>query len=461
MPFTFAHIPLQMSTHRFICWDKTFRVAAFILLLFIAFGLIFRVSLVGNTARIYLLWVAIATLGAAIVFFLPSRCDACRLAAKANHNETLTLPAFSQGVRENSLTFNPSSAPEEMAVRVLVELMNLKSAILFAGPDIFDSKLVASAGERAEEVLHCLGFQLGVYGEYVKGQDFVELPWGSGSLLLISLTTADRRFIGHAVLGPKESGEVFAEEEKQALALIIPILAVVIDFSELYQRLKGVNERLVRTLGERNLHLAKELKVLNERLLEAREEERACIAADLHDGPLQKAMLLIQRIDRYQNDAETLAHQLASELRETASRLRPAILDDLGIVPALEWLICDMTRNSNLNTCLLLHNFGKEERLPPDIELVLFRIAQEAINNAMKHSEGTFLDVCLSRDGDNIVLQVTDNGTGFSSASQANSGFGLLGMHRRAFQLGGSFTVRPAPGQGTTVIALIPLFRRN
>ena len=241
------------------------------------------------------------------------------------------------------------------------------------------------------------------------------------------------------------------------MALVTPVLAIIVDNSELYQRLKGLNERLVQALGRLNLHLARELKALNQRLLQAREEERARIADDLHDGPLQKALLLIQKIDYRQNDVEILARQLVFELRETASRLRPAMLDDLGIVPALEWLICDVTRHSRLYASLSLNNADEEERFPPDIELALFRIAQEAVNNAVKHSEGTSLDVCLSRDGDDITLQVTDNGIGFPSASEGNSGFGLSGMQRRAFRLGGSFMVQPAPGQGTTLIARIPL----
>jgi signal transduction histidine kinase len=308
--------------------------------------------------------------------------------------------------------------------------------------------------------LHYLNSQIGSHNGNGKGQGFVELPWESSSVLVISLSIGSQH-VGYAVLGPKESGEVFAEEDKQALALIIPILAIVVDSNEPYQRLKALNERLIRTLGSLNLHLGAELKLLNQRLLQAREDERLRMASDLHDGPLQKALLLIQKIDRDQEDVEILARQLASELRETASQLRPSILDDLGIVAALDWLIRDMTKDSGFHASLSLHNIDAEKRFPPDIELALFRISQEMVNNAVEHSQGTFLEICLSKDGDDIVLQVTDNGVGLPSTSQGNNGFGLSGMQRRAAQLGGSFTIHPAPGQGTTVIARIPLIQRS
>jgi two-component system sensor histidine kinase DegS len=238
-------------------------------------------------------------------------------------------------------------------------------------------------------------------------------------------------------------------------------LAIVVDSNELYQRLKVLNEHLIRALGRLNLHLGAELKLLSQRLLQAREEERLRVASDLHDGPLQKALLLIQKIGHCQGDVETFARQLASELRGTTFQLHPPILDDLGIVPTLDWLIRDMTKDSSFCSSLSLHNVGDEERFPPNIELALFRISQEAINNAMKHSQGTSLEICLSKDSDDIVLQVTDNGVGLPSSSQSNGGFGLSGMQRRAVQLGGTFMVHPAPGQGTTVIARIPLVRHG
>jgi signal transduction histidine kinase len=437
-----------------------YRQVVFKLLLFITLGLILGVPLIRNASGVHPLLVIASVLVVPVAFFFLPRRKTDRLADKGNRNLPHNLKPFSQNIEGKLLVSNFPSALQKDVAQALAGVMNLKSALLLAGPDVVYSRLVALAGEMAEDILHYLSSQIGSYNGNGKGQGFVELPWESSSVLVISLSIGSQH-VGYAVLGPKESGEVFAEEDKQALALIIPILAIVVDSNEPYQRLKALNERLIRTLGSLNLHLGAELKLLNQRLLQAREDERLRMASDLHDGPLQKALLLIQKIDRDQEDVEILARQLASELRETASQLRPSILDDLGIVAALDWLIRDMTKDSGFHASLSLHNIDAEKRFPPDIELALFRISQEMVNNAVEHSQGTFLEICLSKDGDDIVLQVTDNGVGLPSTSQGNNGFGLSGMQRRAAQLGGSFTIHPAPGQGTTVIARIPLIQRS
>jgi signal transduction histidine kinase len=433
------------------------RLAAFKVLPSIVLAPVWEMPLVSIITKMYssrVIALALVLALAMASLFLSLRNNH-RLWVKAHRNRPSNMHLFSQNLGENSLTFGSLSAPQGATVQVIAGLMGLKSTILFAGPDLVHSTVIASTGELAEEVLHYLSSQSGPYSGDVQNQDLVELPWESSSLIFISLAIG-RRHIGHVVLGPKDNGEAFDNREKQALVSVIPLLSAIVDDSEFYQRLTGVNDRLVRVLGALNLHLARELRMQNQRLLQAREEERARIADDLHDGSLQKAMLLIQK----QHESETLARQLVFELRETASRLRPSILDDLGIVAALEWLICDMTRGSRLHASLSLDNIDAEERFPPDIELALFRIAQEAVNNALKHSQGTSLDVYLSRDGDDITLRVTDNGIGFPPESQGDDGVGLLGMQRRAFQLGGSFRVRTAPGQGTLAIARIPLDRQ-
>jgi len=158
-----------------------------------------------------------------------------------------------------------------------------------------------------------------------------------------------------------------------------------------------------------------------------------------------------------QDEKGEIAHQLVSELREVSSRLRPAILDDLGIVPAIEWLLDNLPKRFGLVTHFSLEGLQEEDRFSPDIELALFRVSQESINNIMKHARATSVQVILSKETNAIVLEVRDNGLGFSTATGRNNGLGLSQMRQRVVQLNGSLDIHSSPGNGTRVVARIPL----
>ena len=316
----------------------------------------------------------------------------------------------------------------------LVQALGLESALIFLGKDPAQVALVAKAGERAEEVRDVAHPRLEPYIEDSLDQELVELRWESDILLLASIKVADRR-LGYALLGPKAGGEVFVGDEKRLVATMLPMLALAIDKSELSEELREIKQRLVN----------------------AEEAERARIARDLHDGPLQLAMMLAGAAGASADDPTGLARQLATELREVCWRLRPAILDDLGIIPALEWHLDEVSKRSDVATRLSLHNIGEEERFPPDVELALFRVTQEAVNNAVKHAKGSSVDVLLSKRDSRLVLNVTDDGAGFSAAPGGTRGLGLPGMRERVIQLDGSFDLQSVPGSGTTVIARIPV----
>ena len=213
------------------------------------------------------------------------------------------------------------------------------------------------------------------------------MRWESDSFLLATLQLSGK-YLGHMLLGPKRAGEVFIEEEKRLVASITPILALAIDKSQ----------------------LSDDLRVLNQRLTRAQEEERARISSDLHDGPLQKAMILAGARITDPEDRDSVSHQMILELREICSRLRPAILDDLGLIPALEWLADGVSRSAGLETDLSLQDVDEEERFSAETELALFRVTQEATNNVVKYAHGTAVKVSLSKEGDSLELQVKDNG---------------------------------------------------
>ena len=118
-----------------------------------------------------------------------------------------------------------------------------------------------------------------------------------------------------------------------------------------------------------------------------------------------------------------------------------------------------MSEKSGLKTHLSLHNVSEEDRFSSDVELALFRITQEATNNAVKHAKGTSIEVLLSREGESLVLTVADDGIGFAPVFRGTSGFGLSGMRERVMQVGGSVDIRSVPGLGTTVVASVPVGR--
>jgi signal transduction histidine kinase len=207
-------------------------------------------------------------------------------------------------------------------------------------------------------------------------------------------------------------------------------------------------------------------------LLRVQEEERRRIAQELHDEPIQLLIHLARALERLEYTpqiAATLAdgleharHQtldVASRLRAVIAGLRPPALDQLGLVPALRGFLADITEATSI--CADLHITGVEARLAPEVELAAFRIAQEALNNVIRHANATKVLLTLSFTDSELSVQVSDDGCGFDAAAtgvqMASDHLGLLGMRERAEIGGGALTVRTAPGAGTTVTATLSL----
>ncbi len=227
---------------------------------------------------------------------------------------------------------------------------------------------------------------------------------------------------------------------------------------------RKVGTQIAGSIANAELHSAltkseQQLRKLNHQLLEAQEDERVRLAGDLHDGPLQKAILLVRDTEGV-DDAHRLARDLVAELRGFSSALRPSILDDLGLVPALEWLLEGASMRSAITMRLSLHAVGYEQRFQADIEQALFRVAQEAIGNAVQHSNGTLVEVLLSREDSSLLLEIGDDGKGFAQGGHSPRGVGLAAMRERVAYLDGSFDVRATPGLGTSVICRVPIGMR-
>jgi signal transduction histidine kinase len=204
------------------------------------------------------------------------------------------------------------------------------------------------------------------------------------------------------------------------------------------------------------------------RLVFAQEDERRRIARDMHDqlGEHLTALALgiarlkqmcgdSTRLAREVDDLDAIALSLDQDVDRLAWELRPTALDDLGLRAALTNYVQDWSNRTNIPA--RLHTSGLlDERLAPDVETTLYRIAQEALNNAAKYSRAGHVEVLLERRHDSVLLVVEDDGIGFEADGDVKGhGFGLVGMRERAALVGANVEIESAPGQGTTVLVRI------
>jgi len=228
-------------------------------------------------------------------------------------------------------------------------------------------------------------------------------------------------------------------------------------------RLEEEVEATTQALGQTR----SELRALSAHLMNAQETERRRIARDLHDDFGQRTVLLDMNMDRLStllpargkaaHLLETIRKQmvaLSDGLRQMSHSLHPSVLTDLGLVPGLQNLVEDF-RTGGMDVCL----HAKKLSTQPSIELstTLYRIAQEALKNAAKHAANSSVHVKLSQRNHEIQLSIEDSGPGFDLDAHARNGIGLLSIQERARQLGGSFALRSAPGEGTYILVRVPV----
>jgi signal transduction histidine kinase/DNA-binding NarL/FixJ family response regulator len=214
------------------------------------------------------------------------------------------------------------------------------------------------------------------------------------------------------------------------------------------------------------------LQVLSKRVLSVQEEERRSISRELHDdvGQTLAAMKIgLHRMSTAttEQSAELLAECLLAaetsleKLRNLASRLRPPQLDQLGLPDALAWLAGSLERASGMSVSFECQGLA-ERRARPALESASYRIAQEAMNNALRHANCTRIRVAVESDGRLLKMSVHDDGSGFDAeaartrAIQAGS-LGIIGMEERAQLAGGRLRIRSVGGSGTTVTAIFPM----
>jgi PAS domain S-box-containing protein len=213
---------------------------------------------------------------------------------------------------------------------------------------------------------------------------------------------------------------------------------------------------------------AQSLQFLSRRLLEVQEQERRHLARELHDEIGQTLTCLKLSLEMAGRlppadlpetllNAQHLVQDLTSRVRDLSARLRPAMLDDLGLLPTLLWQIDRYTSQTRVQVRLEHH--GLERRLHPDVETAAFRIVQEALTNVARHAGVNEADVRIRRDKDVLHLEVSDQGRGFDVKAVLALGMtgGLSGIHERVRLLRGRLDFDSQPGRGTCLSVSLPV----
>jgi two-component system sensor histidine kinase UhpB len=223
----------------------------------------------------------------------------------------------------------------------------------------------------------------------------------------------------------------------------------------------GVAE-LIRTFNAMLDRLETERATSSARVLSAQEAERRRIAAELHDEVGQSLTAVLLGLKRAADQApeplredlrqaQEITRESLDEVRRLARRLRPGVLEDLGLIAALTSLATDFATHTGLRVVRRLEN-----GLPPldrEAELVLYRVAQEGLTNIARHAEAERAVLALRRTGTAVVLEITDDGRGIGPARE---GAGIRGMRERALLLGAALDLSPAPEGGTRLLLTVP-----
>jgi signal transduction histidine kinase len=252
------------------------------------------------------------------------------------------------------------------------------------------------------------------------------------------------RAIGIVAVHDKQTGDGrFTDEDLRLAEIFAARAAVAVDLSE----------RVARDTVRR--------------VIAAQELERRRLARELHDETgqaLTSILLGLKSIRAAANEEEALRAeaelrelvvQALQDVRSLAVELRPSALDDFGLVPALERLAGTFSERTGIRVTLAA-TLG-DTRLPPETETVVYRLVQEALTNVVKHAAASEVGIVLTRRDGGISAVVEDDGQGFAESGVREEALGLVGMRERVALLGGTLAIESAPGEGTALIAYVPI----
>lgn len=264
-------------------------------------------------------------------------------------------------------------------------------------------------------------------------------------MLLLALYDGDR-CSGFLCLGPKLNLEAYSKEDRSFLSTLASQISVL-----------EVNSRYL----EQAQTNAQQMAALTHRVISAQEEERRRLALELHDEALQQAMLVVRQLSDASSMTEVaevmpLARSVVTSLRRTCLELRPPLLDELGLIEAFRWLARQTQERSEGQINIALECLGDWQLRPPaNVELALYRVAQEALSNVFKYAGASRVGIRLRRASQGTIsLLISDNGRGMRKQRPLAENLGLAGMHERMAALGGKLQIRTSPGRGVTIRAL-------
>jgi PAS domain S-box-containing protein len=212
-----------------------------------------------------------------------------------------------------------------------------------------------------------------------------------------------------------------------------------------------------------------QIRMLTEHLQNIREEERTNIAREIHDELGQQLTVMKMDISwlnkKIDSENETVREKLKGMLdfldgmvktvRRISSELRPSLLDDMGLVAAMEWHLREFEKRAGIKT--LFQEPGKELQLPDAVKTGLFRIFQESLTNIGRHAHAQKVNIGLETNNSKVILTIEDDGRGFEKEKIATKEtLGILGMRERSLMMGGNYEITSVPGQGTTVVVSVP-----
>jgi len=330
----------------------------------------------------------------------------------------------------------------------LRQLMNLDFAVLLVH-DAHGTGLCGDAGIDQPDLLAAL---VATAGDVMDEPRAAPLAFDDRTVLIVPLRTHDM-VVGHLCLGQKATGEPFRAEDRALLTTLSGHLAAIVRNAQLVDDLHGKIQAL---------------DALNERLQRAQEEERARLAADLHDEPLQTALALQRQIAIDGHDRATTARHVAAsqdliaQLRALCTAMRPAALDHLGLHAALDQLARERGAHAGFPIMVDADPEIMELDVPAAAEIVLYRATQEALTNCVRHARPRAVRIALCRQGDGVRLVVADDGAGFVVPDRLDDlveagHLGLAGLRARVQHAGGHCRVTSAPGEGTVVQVDLPL----
>ena len=233
------------------------------------------------------------------------------------------------------------------------------------------------------------------------------------------------------------------------------------------RRILGLENQTAANLGE-IVRARGDLQALSARLVEAQEEERRSISRELHDEVGQaltgvlvemanlSTLIREGKLEAMTEKAAGIKHEVENSIgvvRNMALLLRPSMLDDLGLIAALEWQAREVSKRSALLVKVSADQVS--ESLPEEHKTCIYRIVQEALHNCAQHASARHVEVAVRQEPDRLRLSIHDDGRGFDARRQR--GMGLLGIEERVSHLGGSFTVDSTPGSGTSIEVVLPL----